>query len=247
MLIAGFIIAQIVIFGVIILILKRLIFQDTSSAINRLTAMDDLNRSREKQLIEKLDETERLLKQRKQELLEEEERMKTEVRRAANELHDDIVKKAKAEAEEIIKKAQAAKDKVRAEIAIEVEARMIDFCTQILNRVISSVAAGALHERLMIEFYEGLASLNTDLISTAVQSVDVISAYPMSEEHQKALKDILEVKLKRSLKLVVTEDKNLIAGLTIKFGTLIVDDSMLERVKAASGTLKEELNWKLVG
>ena len=59
MLMLGFVIAQIIIFSIIIVVLKRLIFQDTTSAINRINKLDSITREKEKLLSQKLDETEK--------------------------------------------------------------------------------------------------------------------------------------------------------------------------------------------
>ncbi len=244
MLMLGFVIAQIIIFSVIIIVLKRLIFQDTTSAINRINRLDSITREKEKMLSQKLDETEKYFEQRKKEMEDEEKRLKLEAQRAANQLQEDIVKAAKTEAEDIIKKAQASRDKIKADAIIEAEARMIDICRDILGRVLSSVVQTQMNEQLTQEFLADLEQADLGKVGKEVNQVDIIAGRTLTEETKKIIKKILDNKLGRPVTVEVKEDRALLGGLVMKFGTMVVDGSLAEHVKEASDQMKDELSWK---
>ena len=244
MLLIGFIIAQVIIFGIIIFVLKKMIFQDTSSAINRLTKLDDMNRQKEKQLAVKLEETEKLLDQKRQELVEEEKKMKMESERAANQLYDDIVGKAKKEAEEVVKKAIAARDKMKMDSMIEAEEKVIDICREILAKIMSSVIDQALNESLVNNFFKDLETADMSVINKNVDRAEIVSAKPVSEELVKRAKEVLSKKLERNIEVKSSVDANLIGGVLMKFGTLVVDDSLSERLKEMAVELKSGLTSK---
>lgn len=244
MLMLGFVVAQIIIFAVIIIVLKRLIFQDTTSAINRINKLDSMNREKEKILAEKLDETEKFLEKRKKELEEEEKLLKQEAQRAANQLQEDIVKNAKAEAEDIIKKAQASKEKMRVDAMIEAEAKITDICRELLGRVLSRIVQAQMNDQLVQEFLADLEQADLGKVGKGVTQVDIVAGRSLSDESQKIIARILENKLGHKVTVGVKEDHALLGGLLMQFGTMIVDGSLAERIREAADQMKEELSWK---
>lgn len=244
MLLIGFIVAQIIIFGVVLFMLKNLIFQDTNSAINRLTKLDDMNRAKEKQLVEKIEEAERLLKEKTEKLESEEKRMKMEAERSANQLHDDIVAKAKAEGEEIIKKAIAAREKYKSEAAIEAEGKIIDFCKEMLGGILTTSLHEQMHGQMIQDFVTELETVDMNIVTPSVRKADVIVAKKLEDATVAKIAEVLTRRLGRALDVKVTEDPKIIGGIVMKFGTLVIDDSLAERLKEASTKLKDDLSWK---
>ncbi len=244
MLLVGFIVAQIIIFGVVMFFLKNLIFADTNSAINRLTKMDDMNRAKEKQLVEKIEETERLLKEKMEQLSSEEKRLKMEAERAANQLHDDIVQKAKAEGEEIIKKAIAAREKYKNEAIIAAEARVIDFSCEIVSAILTKSMEKALSDLLIDGFIKELEGVDMSIVTPAVKKVDIIVATKLEEAAATRISEVIASRLGRALEVKVTEDPKVIGGVLMKFGTLVIDDTLAERIRETAVKMKEDLTWK---
>ncbi|MDP0561579.1 MAG: F0F1 ATP synthase subunit delta [Candidatus Endonucleobacter sp. (ex Gigantidas childressi)] len=62
------------------------------------------------------------------------------------------------------------------------------------------------------------------------QDVSIISAFPLTEEQLKDLKKKVEVRLRRSIKLKTIIDSELIGGLIIKAGDLVIDGSLKTRL-----------------
>ncbi len=244
MLVLGFVIAQIIIFTVIIVVLKRLIFQDTTSAINRINKLDTITREKEKLLSQKLDETEKYLESRKKELADEETRLKKEAQRAATQLQEDMIKAAKTEAEDIIKKAQSSREKIKVEATIEAEGKMIDFCRDILGKVLSSAVQAQLNEQLVQEFLADLEQADLGKVGKEVNKIQVVSGRALNEETKKIIKKILDNKLGRTVEMEISEDHAILGGLLMKFGTMIVDGSLSEHVKEVSTQMKDDLSWK---
>jgi len=244
MLILGFVLAQIVIFSVIILVLKRLIFSDTTSAINRINKLDNMNREKEKILAAKLDEAEKFLTQRKKELEEEEKRLKMEAQRAALQLQEDIIKKAKAEAEDIIKKAHASRERMRLEAVMEAEGKAIDFCRDILIKVFSVIVQTQIHEQLVQEFMKDLEEADISKVGKGIDTVEILSGRSIRQGTQTIIEAVLKNKLGRAVTVVIKDDPALLGGLILKFGTMVVDGTLVTKLKETAEQMKDELNWK---
>lgn len=244
MMIIGFVVAQILILGVVIALLRRLIFSDTNSAINRLTKLDNMNREKEKMLARKLEQAQKQIDEQKQGMQEEEQKIKAEARRAANQLHEDIIKKAKEEGDDIIRKAQAARDQIRTDAMVEAEGKMIDICAEILNKILSSVVQAQMNQKLIEEFIAELEKADLTKINSDVSEIEIVSMLPVPVGDQERIKKILDGKLGRSIRLYTNEDPKLLGGILMKIGTMVVDGSLAERVNEAAAQMKQGLTWK---
>jgi F0F1-type ATP synthase membrane subunit b/b' len=244
MLIIGFVVAQILILGVVITLLRRLIFSDTNSAINRLTKLDNMNREKEKLLARKLEQAQKQIDEQKQVIQDEEQRIKAEARRAANQLHEDIIRKAKEEGDDIIRKAQATKEQIRTDAMVEAEGKMIEICSEILNKTLSSVVQAQMNDKLVEEFISELEKADLSKINSDVNEIEIISSLPVSVGDQEKIKKTLQTKLNRQVRLYSNEDPKLLGGILMKIGTMVVDGSLAERVHEAAAQMKQGLTWK---
>jgi len=243
LLLFGFIFAQIILLGIIIFVLKRLIFQDTTSAVNRLTRLDNMNREKEKQLVARLEEVEKMLAAKRAELEEEEKRMKMEAQRAANQLHDEIIKTARQEADELIKKATSSRDKMKADCMIEAENKVVDFCLEMMKKALSSLVIDSIDDELVAEFITNLEATDMRVISDTISEVEVDSARKITPDLAQKIQDELNKKLGREIKLKFREDAALLGGVLLRFGSLVVDDTLVEHLREAAKQLKEGVSW----
>lgn len=244
MLIIGFVVAQILILGVVITLLRRLIFSDTNSAINRLTKLDNMNREKEKLLARKLEQAQKQIDEQKQVIQDEEQRIKAEARRAANQLHEDIIRKAKEEGDDIIRKAQATKEQIRTDAMVEAEGKMIEICSEILNKTLSTVVQAQMNDKLVEEFITELEKADLSKINSDVNEIEIISSLPVAASDQEKIKKALQTKLNRQVRLYSNEDPKLLGGILMKIGTMVVDGSLAERVHEAAAQMKQGLTWK---
>lgn len=244
MLIIGFVVAQIVILGMVIALLRRLIFSDTNSAINRLTKLDNMNREKEKLLARKLEQAQKQIDEQKQLIQDEEQKIKAEARRAANQLHEDIIRKAKEEGDDIIRKAQAAKEQIQIDAMVQAEGKMIEICAEILNKTLATVVQAQMNEKLVSEFITELEKADLSKINTDVSEIEIVSSLPVPVADQEKIKKILQTKLGRTVRLYSNEDPKLLGGILMKVGTMVVDGSLAERVNEAAVQMKQGLAWK---
>jgi F0F1-type ATP synthase membrane subunit b/b' len=244
MLIIGFVVAQILILGVVIALLRRLIFSDTNSAINRLTKLDNMNREKERILARKLEQAQKQIDEQKQLIQDEEQKIKAEARRAANQLHEDIIRKAKEEGDDIIRKAQAAKEQIQTDAMIQAEGRMIDICAAILNQTLATVIQVQMNAKLIAEFIAELEKADLTKINTDVSEIEILSSLAVPAADQEKIKQILQTKLGRTVRVHSHEDPKLLGGILMKVGTMVVDGSLAERVNEAAVKMKQGLAWK---
>ena len=246
MMVLGFVIAQIVIFVVIIFVLKNLIFHDTTSAVNRISKLDNMNREKERLLNKKLVDADKYVEERKKALEDEEKKIQQEAHRAASQLHDDILKKAKEEGDDIIKKAHAVREKIRTEARIEAEAQVVDFAGEILRRILSRTILKHVNDALIQEFMAQVEKEDLSKLGKDIGKVTAIFANPAQEEIKKLIKQILTNKLAGTFEVNFKEDPALVGGMSLQFGTMIIDGSLAQSMRDAAEALKDELMFKSV-
>jgi F0F1-type ATP synthase membrane subunit b/b' len=244
MMIIGFVFAQVVLLLVIIGVLRKMIFSDTNSAINRLSKLDNANREREKQLMQKLAQAQKYVQEQQQKVQDEQQKIKAEARRAAGQLHEDIIAKAKQEGDEIIKKAHASRERIRTEATIEAESKMIQFCGEMIQQVLSSAIQSELNDRLVVEFIEELEKADFGKLNRDVNEVEIVSVQPIAEKRLETIRKTLETKMGRPVRVYSKANPELVGGVMMRLGSMVVDGSLAERFRESALKMKQELSWK---
>lgn len=239
MIIFGFIAGQVIILAVIIFVLKKVIFSDTDTALNRL------NKEHNRVEKDRID-----LEQKKKQCEEEcklaidtakaeaarvlkEERIKGEEERAA------LVGKARQEADDIVKKALDSKEKIRKELLKEVTLQTVDFARAVLEKALERNIFEKFNETLSDDFVDKLEEIEAKYIGSDVNSVEIISRYPLSDGLKDKMKDILKRRLGRQVAVTEKHEDSVIAGVILKFGTLALDGSLAFRISEVSEEFKK--------
>ena len=69
------------------------------------------------------------------------------------------------------------------------------------------------------------------------QQVDVISAFPLTDAQQNKLAEKMTARLGRSVKLNTQVDSQLIGGVIVKAGDLVIDGSLRARLNKLADTM----------
>lgn len=241
MLIIQFLILTAIVSGVLIFFLKKILFDSTQGAVNRLNSETEEVRKKQQELNEKIKQANEELEKRRKEADALVRKMTEQAEEAAKQEREKLVNKARAEGEEIISKAQRTKDEIRKVIQQEVEIKMVEFAGQILAEVLSQKAIGALDQQLLAEFIQELKNVNTDIIDPKINTADIITARSIDNSIRNQLSDVLKEKLNRVINVNVSEDSTLIAGAVLKFGSLSLDGSLKNLVNETSLQMREKI------
>ncbi len=236
-----FVFLMFIICGVIIFVLHRVLVSSTEGAVRRLSSETEEMRSKQKELNQKIKEADEELAKRKKEAEDLAKKMIFDAEEKAKEEREKIVKKAREEGEEIIAKAQSTRDKMKKAIEVEVKVKMVDYTVDILSKILSDKARGALNDRLMVEFLENLSKVDMAQIGTDIDTVDIITAVALEEGMKQKIIDIIKGKLGREIKINATIDEQNIGGVVLRFGSLALDGSLREMVVEAGIDIKKNV------
>ena len=100
-----------------------------------------------------------------------------------------------------------------------------------LNLLLDKNRIGDIHQ--ITDHYERL----TDEISNIARA-DIVTARPLREEAQKRLEKVLGDLTSKTIKIEVEEDENLIGGIVVKIGDLVLDGSVKAQLEGFNESLK---------
>ena len=241
MLILQFLILMFVVCGTIIFFLHRTLVSSTDGAVRRLTAETEERRSKQKELNQKIKEADEELAKRKKEADDLTRKMIADAEEKAKKEREELIKKARLEGEEIIAKAQNTRDKIKAVIEQEVKLKMVDFTMEILYKILTDKARGALNDQLMTEFVENLEHIDMSKIGTDIEVAEIISVSSLDEKVKDKIVTIIKSKLNRDIKINAMVDEKIIGGVMMRFGSLALDGSLREMILDEGRNLKKKV------
>ncbi|MFC1593849.1 F0F1 ATP synthase subunit delta [Candidatus Omnitrophota bacterium] len=238
MVIFSMIFIQIIIFGIVLYALKKLMQGDTESAVNRLNeSYADINKKKE-ELVAKIQQIEQEYQKRKEEAEKVANELREKVDTEISEKRDATLKKTREDAERIIAEATGATDRIRGEVRKEEQLNMIDYCSEILQVAFQDAMKQSINELLVDDFINDFAGIDTSHIPSDLKEVEVISCEKLSDTMKSKLEEAVKKKMKKSPPLKESEDKKLIAGIVIKFGSLVLDGSLSGKLKESATQIK---------
>jgi len=240
-LIVQFFVLTAIVSGAIIFALHRVFVSSVDGAKQRLERDAEAARAREAELNRKIKQADEELAARKKELDQLETRMKGQLEEEANKHKEELVNKARAEAEDIITKAQAAAEGIRKDVEKQMEIRVVDYSTKILNEVFSKKAKAAFEKDLIEEFIAQLKDIDMSKISLEITKADVVTSCGISDGDMKRISEIVKSKTGREIVLEPKISDEFVAGVVIKFGSLHLDGSIRNAVRESAVALKVDI------
>ncbi len=240
MLLFQFILFQVVAFGVVIYFLKKIFYGDTESAIKRLGHVYQDLLQKQADLQKKNEESEAEVKAKREEAGTLVEKMKTEAAVETRKKEDDVLKSARAEAEEIIAKAQASREDMAKEIQSQLSKQMVGFAQQVSAKALGDKLAVVVHEELVQQFVAKAKNMEfSNAGGGTVEEFIVRTPIPLKKEETEKLNALLASKLSRAVKFNEVVDVDLVAGVVLQFGTLILDGSLVSLLKESADRVRD--------
>lgn len=235
MILLQIVIIQTILFGAVIFFLRKIMMGSTESAVNRLNdAYVQMNKKKE-ELAQKIKQAQEDYEARKKEAERIGEKIKNDADKEARDLKDNILKKAHEEAERMIVDTVGAKEQIREEIIKEEKIKMVGYCRELLTGVYEDIVRDRVDEVLIEGFLDDVRELNTDSMPPGINKIEVISRKPLSEKLRKKVREVVESKIKGKVDITETVLEDILGGVTIKFGNLVLDGSV-------AGKLQEKAN-----
>jgi len=237
---AYLIVAQLAVFVILVIGLKRLLLGDTQMAAAKLREVEaDLGR-KEDAVKKRIEDNEAEFRRKSAEaqdgLTRTREAMEKEIARSRDVLLDD----ARKERDRIVDEANRSKDKLRQELVREAQAQTVEHARRVYELVFSEELGRKLDHAFLDELLVALDEMDSSSINISAAAIEVVCSHPLEPAHRERLREIVVRKFDVALEVRETVDPELIAGIRIKLGSLEIDGSLRNRFNEAIEQLKSE-------
>lgn len=234
-----FIMLQVLVFGAVIFIMKKILTNDTQAAVGRLdTAYQDLLK-KQKELTTKIEEAEKEYAEKKEQAGQITRKMKNEATEEIRNQKEETLKATKLAADEILGRAHAAADTFRHEVEVQVARKWIAKTLDVLGRSFDETTVKQLHDTMVEDFARRGKDFDLSGVGAHVTELTIYAALPLVEDQRKLLREMVAEKLGRELEFKEEAKPELIAGVCLAFGTLEVDGSLSSGVREITAADKE--------
>jgi F-type H+-transporting ATPase subunit b len=234
------IVIQLVTFIALIVVMRALFYRHLNSALRRLHELQEEGMIKEAQLREELDRA-------KEQRLSEVEKGKEEAqgiveatRRDCELLHTKAEEQAKQDAERIVHKAEQELEKLKMKLVSDIEEETLQLSLQIIRRTFTERDRELLQGHLIEDLLPEIERLEKEQMQIAGAKIRVTAAFPLTENQRMLLRTAFARKSGAEVELEEHLSAELITGLMIEIGAMVIDGSLKNRLKKVALCLKAD-------
>jgi len=232
MVIIPFLIVLIIVFVGLVFVLRYMMGKSMTDATAHLQSLSADYSRRQEELKRQLMEAERNYQERMAKARTEAEQLMNEARQEAETYRTKRLEDARAESERIMQQAIESREGLRKEMEQEIEKRSILRACEIVEQslpedVRKGIQTYWLHE-IVHNGSDQLKQLESD---EEFDEAKIVCAMPLSAEHRKSLEAKLKEHLGKQVTLIEEVDDRLVAGFTIKVGSIVLDASLASKIR----------------
>lgn len=240
MLIIQLIIIQVITFAALVVVLRKIMYSASFMETKRLQQLSQENEKRTRELAKKIEEAEAEYKRKMYGAEEDARKLKAQALADIEQMKQEAAGKAKQEGERIINQALNAKEKMREEIESRLQDKSAALAPKLIAHILASKNQKSLHEGLIDEVLEEIEKIEPSKLQVSVDKGELITPYEIAKTKKDKVLSLLSRKTGKEISLEDKIDAKMIAGVTIKLGSLVIDGSLAGKLKEAAEIVKKE-------
>lgn len=241
MLLWQLVLIQIVTFGLIILFLRWLLYNQISRALKRLQQLNQQNLEREKALKEEMERARRQAETEIEQGKARAESIKEQAREEAEKIRKGMLETSRREAKRIVDEGIRESQRKHRNLLLEMQDKAVYLAMDIIRYIFTEKGCQALHARIIDELIENIAELEEEKIKAESDVAEIVCAYSLGEDQKKRLQQALSSKLGRNIILEEKIGQDIVAGLIIRLaGFVVIDGSIKNKFKRILPVMKEK-------
>jgi len=232
MLIISLILLQIFIFAGLAFFLRHLLGRNVTSATSHLQGMIKDNAEKQEEIQKKLEASQKEYEETISRAKKEAQDIKEKSDQEAAEARDKILFQANLESEKIIEQAHKTCETIKADLRKHIHERAIELAGPLTCKVLPQNVRRSMHEEwLEALIKDGFSGLERLRVPDEVTTVEVATAFDLTEEQRGQLRANLKERLDRDVNVEERVDAELVAGIVLTLGNLIFDGSFANKMK----------------
>jgi F0F1-type ATP synthase membrane subunit b/b' len=242
MLLWQLIIIQVITFALLVFLLRQFLYKQVTRSLGRYQQLHQENLTREGELKRTREEMEQELQAKIAQHNEEVGRLRAAAEVDAQKTQEEILAKSKEEGKRILAEAEAKKERMRANLVSEMEEKALDLASDIIEHILTAQVTQGINHQLIDELIEEIEKSDERRLQLDVETVEVAVPFPLTQVQQERLKKILSSQMGRSVNVKETVDQEIVAGMVIRSGNLVLDGSLKNKLKGALAYVRESLS-----
>ena len=154
-------------------------------------------------------------------------------KKQAQQILSDAKEKARLEAERMIQKGKEELERLKRTNASEVQRRASELAVKVIKYTFSQKGKAALQKQIIEEAIDDIKALDKEKFVVKSDEVLVKTAVAIESAQKQQLKKVLSEKMGHDVKINEEIDEGLIAGLVVKIDSMVIDGSLMNKLKKA--------------
>jgi F0F1-type ATP synthase membrane subunit b/b' len=225
----------------VLIVIRRLLLSDTMRAVEKINQVEAEVRKKEEAIRLEIEEHEKEFLKKKADAEEALQRQKTQSEKELTVLRERITAESKKEGERIIEQAKRNEEKFRQQIVAEMEDKAVNYGAQVFSLVFSENISEQLNRHFVSELLDALDGIDSSSITVEGDEAEFTCSYPLAEDQKQRLEKTLADKFGVNIQVNEKVNKDLLAGIVFKLGSLEIDGSLLNRYREAAAEVKKSV------
>ena len=232
MLIVWLILIQVIIFGGLIFILRKVLTQNVVLATKHIEELNQDYAKKETELNRQMEE----VKQKSDEILkkaqEEAQQTRQQIIKETEAEKDRVLQQTHTQSEELIEQADKSRQLLIGEINDRIAKEAVNKACELIQDTLPEQFKREVHQHWIEELLDsGFAQFERLKIPAGMREVKITSAFTLNDGHRKNLTKKLKDTLKREMSLKEEVDSKIVVGLIVTIGSLVLDGSLKNKIQ----------------
>lgn len=224
-----------VLFGGLFLFLRTILTRLASQTTGHLKALSQETFLQQETLKKRLEEAERQYQEAQAKAQEEARQLKSQALKEAEASRQQLLEQGRQEAQRIVAQAIQARELLQHELTQSFEFKAVDRACELLKEVLPPLLRESTHTQWLDELIDnGLIKVEHLETQEKVREARVVSAFALTPSQRKLLLERLKTALGSEVTLQEEVNPDVIAGLIITLGHLVLDGSLASKLKEAA-------------
>ena len=232
MLVVSVIFIQVILFGGLIFILRKVLTQNVVQATKHIEELGQDYANKETELNRQMEE----VKQKSDEILnkaqEEAQQVRQRIIKEAETERDRLLQQTHTKSEELIQQADKSRQLLISEIDERIAKEAVDKACELIQDTLPEQFKLEVHQRWMEELLgNGFTQFERLKIPAGMKEVKITSAFALNDGQRKSLTKKLKDTLKREISLKEEVDSKIVVGFIVTIGSLVLDGSLKNKIQ----------------
>lgn len=233
---------QVVTMLILALVLTKIVGSASAAELKRLRNLNLENQKKAEHLAKELEKAESDHQRRVQKAETELQELKQHAQEEAERHKTKVLEEARAEGDRIVNQAMKVKERIREEVESEMQEKSIALACRLIKGVLTAENMKWFHDGLVKDILEAVRGVDPETLAQVEEgtTAEVRTPYEMDDSQLHALQESLQSTAGKSINVNQVSDKDVIAGITIRMNSLVIDGSLSGRLHRVAASVQQE-------